>query len=312
MLQSLNLFKNIIKKGEKKGELNTAKKKIKFIFRTMLTLKPSIKLGEFILKHNYLKETIYIYPILISKIHRPYLKKSMKTPDKLNIIINTYKTIDKIFNEDILKELYLNGKTTLAKIVGKEEKSFFLSLELYPVFDKEGEINLKILDKNYISLATLTFSFLKTDYSKITLFIGGIQGAPKEMDKDYIKAATKELHGIFPKKLLIESLYIIEKVLNIHIEKFSVGNKTHIYKAQRYIRKRVIHSDYDSFLESLDSRYLENDIWKLPAKLSKKNIEDIPSKKRGQHLKKIGLIENIESQMIMKLQNTRWGGEIGV
>lgn len=130
MLQSLNLFKNIIKKGEKKGELNTAKKKIKFIFRTMLTLKPSIKLGEFILKHNYLKETIYIYPILISKIHRPYLKKSMKTPDKLNIIINTYKTIDKIFNEDILKELYLNGKTTLAKIVGKEEKSFFLSLEL--------------------------------------------------------------------------------------------------------------------------------------------------------------------------------------
>ena len=42
MLESLNLFKNIIKKGEKKGELNTVKKKMKFIFRTILTLKSSL------------------------------------------------------------------------------------------------------------------------------------------------------------------------------------------------------------------------------------------------------------------------------
>lgn len=75
MLDTLNLFRNIIKKGEKKGELNTIKKKIKFTFRTILTLKSSIKLGDFILKHNYLKKTVYTYPILISKIHRPYLKK---------------------------------------------------------------------------------------------------------------------------------------------------------------------------------------------------------------------------------------------
>ncbi len=303
MLDSLNLFRNIIKKGEKKGELNTIKKKIKFIFRTILTLKSSIKLGDFILKHNYLKKTVYTYPILISKIHRPYLKKNMKTSDKLNVIIDTYKTIDEVFNDIILEELYFNGKITLAKIVGKEESKFFLSLELYPVFDKEGEINLKLLDNNKISLATITFSFFKTTSSKFILFLGGIQGAPKEIDKDYIKNATKELYGVFPKKLLIEALYIIEKALNINIEKFSVGNKTHIYKAQRYIRKRIIYSDYDSFLESLKATCLDESIWKLPAKLNKKTIEEIPSKKRSQYLKKISLIESIENQIMAKLQN---------
>lgn len=303
MLNSLNLFRNIIKKGEKKGELNTIKKKIKFIFRTILTLKSSIKLGDFILKHNYLKKTVYTYPILISKIHRPYLKKNMKTSDKLNIIIDTYKTIDEVFNDVILEELYFNGKTTLAKIVGKEESEFFLSLELYPVFDKEGEINLKLLDNNKISLATITFSFFKTTSSKFILFLGGIQGAPKEIVKDYIKNATKELYGIFPKKLLIESLYLIEKALNINIEKFSVGNKTHIYKAQRYIRKRIIYSDYDYFLASLEATCLDESIWKLPAKLNKKTIEEITSKKRSQYLKKISLIESIEDQIMAKLQN---------
>ncbi|MGL5647882.1 MAG: VirK/YbjX family protein [Clostridium sp.] len=302
MLQSLTLFKNVIKKGEKKGELNTTKKKIKFIFRTLLTLKSSLKLSEFILKHNYLKEKIYSYPILISKIHRPYLKKNMRTSDKLNTIINKYKTVDEIFNEHLLSELYLTGKINLAKIIGKEGNNFFISLEMYPFFDKEGEINLKLLDSDSIPLSTLTFSFLKNSQLKPIIFIGGIQGAPKEIDKECIKEATKELYGIFPKKLLIEALYIIEKALNVNIEKFSVSNKTHIYKAQRYIRKRVIHSDYDSFLESLESTYLENGIWKLPTNLNKKNLEEIPSKKRGQYLKKIALIENIENQIITKLQ----------
>lgn len=303
MLQSLNLFKTIVKKGEKKGEINTTKKKIKFIFRTVLTLKSSLKLGDFILKHDYLKEKVYSYPILISKIHRPYLKRYMKTSDKLDIIINTYKTIDKIFDEYLLNELYTNGKATLARVIGKEGKDFIISLELYPFFDKEGEINLKLLDSNNVCLSTLTFSFLKTNSPKMVIFIGGIQGAPREIDKEYIKIATKELYGIFPKKLLIESLYTIENVLNLTIDKFSVSNKTHIYKAQRYIRKRTIHSDYDSFLESLDSTYLKNDTWKLPTKLNKKSIEEVPSKKRGQYLKKLSLIENIEKQMTIKLRD---------
>lgn len=303
MLQLLILFRNIMKKGEKKGELNTVKKRIKFLFRTILTFNSSMKLGSFILNHKYLKDKIYSYPILISKIHRPYLQKNIKISNKLETIINTYNIIDKIFNKNIIDELYLNGQSILSTIIGREKNVFYISLELYPFFDKEGEINLKLLDKNRISLATLTFSFFKDTSSKIILFIGGIQGAPKEIEKDYIKQVTKELYGIFPKKLLIESLYIIEKALNLSIEKFSVGNQTHVYKAQRYVRKRVIHSDYDSFLCSLESEKLKNNIWKLPVKLNKKNIDDIPSKKRGQYLKKIILIENIEKQIILKLQS---------
>lgn len=297
MLQSLILFRNVMKKGGKKGELNTVKKRIKFLFRTILTFNSSMKLGSFILNHKYLKDKIYSYPILISKIHRPYLQKNMKISNKLETIIATYNIIDKIFNKNIIDELYLNGQSILSTITGRENNIFYISLELYPFFDKEGEINLKLLDKNRISLATLTFSFFKDT----SLFIGGIQGAPKEIEKDYIKQVTKELYGIFPKKLLIESLYIIEKALNLNIEKFSVGNQTHVYKAQRYIHKRVIHSDYDSFLCSLESEKLKNNIWKLPVKLNKKNIDDVPSKKRGQYLKKINLIEDIEKQIILKL-----------
>ena len=52
MLQSLILFRNVMKKGGKKGELNTVKKRIKFLFRTILTFNSSMKLGSFILNHK--------------------------------------------------------------------------------------------------------------------------------------------------------------------------------------------------------------------------------------------------------------------
>ncbi|MGL6115399.1 MAG: VirK/YbjX family protein [Cetobacterium sp.] len=298
MTNSLNLFADILKKGENKGQLNTKKKKIKFFLRTILTLNYSLRLNRFILNHKYLKSKVYSYPVLISKIHRPYLKKNFKTSEKLNTIINTYKTIDNIFENDFLEKLYLNNKITLAEILGKDNTKFFISLELYPVFDKEGEINLKLLDENNVALSTITFSFIENkNCDSLNLFIGGIQGAPKDIDKEYIKKATKNLHGIFPKKLLIEVLYILEDHLKISIKKFSVSNESHIYKSQRYLRKRIIHSSYDEFLQSLDSKKLSSGIWELPEKLSKKSLEDIPSSKRSQHLKKMNILEQIEKSI---------------
>lgn len=298
MIKTLMLFKNIVEKGEKKGELNTRKKRIKFILRTILTFRYSMQLGDFILSHKYLRNTVYSYPILISKIHRPYLYRKMRTPDKLKTIIHTYKVIDSLFNSSTLNELYLKRKITLATITGKENNIFYLSLELYPFFEKEGEINLKLLNDEGIALSVLTFSFLNTFDKNLKLFIGGIQGAPRDKDKELIKKVTKDLYGIFPKKLLIESLYIIEKALNIQIEKFSVGNENHIYKSQRYIRKRVIHSDYDSFLLSLNSKKLNNGNWELPKTLDKKPLEEIPSKKRSLYSNRYSMIENMEEQIL--------------
>lgn len=81
-----------------------------------------------------------------------------------------------------------------------------------------------------------------------------------------------------------------------------MSNQSHIYKSQRYVRKRVIHSDYDSFLESFQSEYLKTKVWQLPPVLDKKNIEDIPSKKRSQYLKKLALLESIKEEIISSLK----------
>ena len=117
------------------------------------------------------------------------------------------------------------------------------------------------------------FSNINNSNENLVLLIGGIQGAHKDIDKEYIKKVTKDIYGIFPKKILIEALYMIEKSLGLNIKKLSVGNEMHVYRAQRYIRKRQILSDYDSFLLSLGAEKNQNNIWQLPTFLEKKDLE---------------------------------------
>lgn len=299
--ETYKLYKKILIKGEKKGELNTLKKRIKFIFRTLILFPYSLQIGKFILNHKYLKNEVFKYPILISKIHRPYLKKLNSYSRKTSSIIYTYKNIDSLFSKNIQKSLYLNGDISIANFTGKNEKKFTIKLNIYPNFDKEGELQLKIYDDQNISLSTLTFSFIQSKNKLPILFIGGVQGTHKSIDKDYIKNATKNLYGIFPKKILIESLYYLENSLNQKFTKISVGNSSHVYKAQRYIRKRKILSDYDEFFESFGSIKLKNNTWLLPEKIVKKELEDIPSKKRSSYINKFNLLTNLSKSINLNI-----------
>lgn len=65
IIQILQLYFDIMKKGKGKGQINTLKKQIKFIFRTIVYLPFSLQVGEFILKHEKLKNNIFGYPMLI-------------------------------------------------------------------------------------------------------------------------------------------------------------------------------------------------------------------------------------------------------
>lgn len=303
ILKVFKLYKSIVLKGEKKGELNTTKKRVKFFCRSFITFPYSLKIGKFILGHQYLKKEIFNYPILISKIHRPYLKKSSFYSEKTNSIIYTYNTLDSLFSTKILKSLYLNKEIILAEFIGKNEELFTIKLNLYPNFDKEGEIQLKIYDNVNICLATLTFSFIRSKNNLPIIFIGGIQGTNRAIDKNYTKNATKNLYGLFPKKILVETLYFMENCLNQKFTKISAGNLSHVYKAKRYILKREILSDYDDFLKSFGSNKLKDNTWSLPKNIIKKDLKDIPSKKRSAYVNKSNFLTNIQEKVNFNICN---------
>ena len=78
MKKELQFYLSVMKNGSNKGEINTLKKKIKYVFRNLVYYKYAKKLASFIMNDKFLNENIYKYPVLCSKIHRPYITNSIK------------------------------------------------------------------------------------------------------------------------------------------------------------------------------------------------------------------------------------------
>ena len=142
----------------------------------------------------------------------------------------------------------------------------------------------------------------KEQLSKLTfavnngkIIIGGLQGMQKNKSTEEIKKTTKNFYGIFPKRLLIEVLYLLFP----NYDKIAVGNKGHIYLSLRYKFKknRKINADYDEFWESLGSQKEDDIFWSLPKRIARKNIEDIPSKKRSQYTNKYKILDELNDRV---------------
>lgn len=285
----ITFYYSIIKNGKNKGAINTLKKKYKFILRTIFYFKYSKKLYFFLMNHPFLKTEVYNYPALCSKIHRPYIQNNFKIKDKLEIIVSSYKFLDNFFYNDTLEILYRIGSIKLCDIFGKNNKKYSLYFNLYSNFEKEGEFNLICKNSDKKILAKLTFSIFKNK-----ILIGGLQGLEKNENQILLKEATKDFYGIFPKKLIMETLYFLFP----NEKKIAVSNNKHIYLSIRYKYKkyRTIHADYDEFWKSLGG-ILKDGIWILPTLLEKKEISNIPSKKRALYNNRYILLKDLKKNI---------------
>ena len=290
MKKELQFYLSVMKNGSNKGEINTLKKKIKYVFRNLVYYKYTKKLANFIMNDKFLNENIYKYPVLCSKIHRPYITNSIKQQEKVNIITSSYNFINNFFKEDFLNELYKNGSCKICEIEGKNEEKLFFYFKIYTDFEKEGEFNIICENQEGEQFSKLTFSI-----NEKKIIIGGLQGMQKNGNMEEIKKITKNFYGIFPKRLVIELLYSLFP----DYDKIAVGNKGHIYLSLRYKFKksRKINADYDEFWESLGSEKLNSTFWILPIKIVRKSIEDVPSKKRSQYINKYKILDELNSKV---------------
>lgn len=294
MLREVGLYYNVMEMGKGKGQVNTLKKKVKYISRNLLMYSYSKEIANFILSHKYLKEEVYRYPSLCTKLHRPYLTNTLKNDEKVKGIKQSYLALDSRFSQELLSILYREGKLELCEFDGKNGGRYKISLNLYPAYEKEGEFTLVCYNFENKPLAKLTFGFLEN-----TVIIGGLQGLEKGEDSNLIKEATKEMYGIFPKRLVLEVLYILFPEYRV----VGVGKEKHIYFSPHYRKKKEekVHANYDEFWQSLDGQEKDG-MWLLPKKLERKRIEDIPSKKRSMYQNRFDLLDGIFNEILNKIE----------
>lgn len=269
----------------------------KFLLRSLISPVTTARLLSTLAHQPMLTQLLHAHPGLPCRLHRPYLSANFNRKKALNALCFHYQMLAYTVPEKVLLQHLSPNGAPLALITGKDERSYSIYICAIADLDKEGEATLVMKNDEGTVLAELTFTLCE-HMGKSTLFIGGLQGAKSWIPHDAIQTATKACHGLFPKRLLLESA--CQFAQHIEIEQIlAVSNSTHIYRSWRYQKKKKgqVHADYDTFWESMSGEKLSDGYFLMPKQVGRKPLEDIASKKRAEYRRRYALLDSLVEQI---------------
>lgn len=269
----------------------------KFIMRSLATPFLTSRLLTSLAKQPRLLQMLHVQPGLPCRLHRPWLSVNMSRRQTLDALNWHYLTMSRHLPSSLLNGYLSKQGYPLLTVTGKEEQQFAIRLLADANMDKEGEATLIFCDRQQTILAELTFT-LCLHQGKSTLYIGGMQGAKPWVPHDEIQGATKSCHGLFPKRLLVETAMALGAAFPVG-QIAAVSNQTHIYRSWRYCKKKQgkVLADYDSFWRSLGGEPNAQGDFLMPLAMPRKPMEDIASKKRAEYRRRYELIDSLTEQV---------------
>ena len=233
--------------------------------------------------------------LLPARLHRPYLRSGISIAARAQAILDHYTLMNNLPNPALRQLLQSAGDNLLASLNGKHDEAILLSCSS-GYFDREGEVTL-VLRYNGEIIASLSFSIINEN-KKRTLLIGGLQGPRKHISNDVIREATKAAHGLFPKRLLMEVVFIVAQQCGVE-NILAVGDETHVFRSLRYRHSKgdKFFASYSEFWLSLNGEARQDGMFTLPLRLPRKTLEEIASKKRAEYRRRYEMLDALAEQV---------------
>ena len=214
-------------------------------------------------------------PRLIGKIYRPYLTNTLSFSERLTLLQSHYDFIGR----KGLSELVLKAgrrPVELASVATKSDTVYRIALRAVEPMEREGELALQLL-RGETLVYTAAFSFFQS--GGMVLGVGCMQGPKGDCGLSLIKQATRDMHGLRPKNLMVRLLSALGHDLGCSALRL-VGNGNRAVNRAR--RDGRVHADYDMLwrecgaLPRADGDYhLDCDVPRPP------DLHQVPSNKRS-------------------------------
>ena len=278
---------------------NLRRFRVKYFLRTLVYPVTTFRYLSGICEQNEYKYLLTKRAYLPAKIHRPYLFKGLSVSGRGKAILSHYSFVQKLAEQGITSLFLRQEQQLLARFYGKDEAC----MELFcspGYYDREGEITLS-LHYNGNPVANMSLSFIEENNAMIAC-IGGLQGPNSEEGQQLIRQATRACYGVFPKKMLLDTLRVIAMQCGVSSLR-AVGNKSHVFMKLRYFFSKKEHfvANYDEFWSSVGGTLGKHNLFSLPLTSARKNLEDVASKKRAEYRKRYALLDDVENQIMCTL-----------
>lgn len=270
--------------------------RLKFFLRTLLFYPSTRRMLSGLAGRADFGQLLQSQVTLPGKTHRLYLARGLSAGQRADAIVSHYQFIATL-TTPLASAFTAMEETPLLHLQGKEETQFTLYASCARKAEREGECTLWLRDGSQTLLASLTFSVTGgLDHWRIV--IGGLQGPRRNVTHDAIKQATRACYGLFPKRILMEFLWLLAARTGIGAID-GVSNRGHVFQALRYrlSKARHFHASYDEFWASVEGVRDGAYRWRLPLQLERKTLESIPSKKRAEYRRRFQLLDEMALQV---------------
>ena len=215
---------------------------------------------------------------------------------RINVIQDTYRFI--VNHGGLLeKAMQCPGGLTLAYLDLDRGQKARIRIGSDVQFRKEGEISV-FLELEGIDGPVTGLAFSLEQDRGWTALIGGFQGR-KGGDEGTIKLATKAMHGLRPKSLMV--LLIQELAQSLGICAVSgVGNRVQVYRARLnnpLVLARKIRFDFDALWTEIGGELHEDGWYGLPLATPRRSPDQIKPNKRSMYAKRYLLLDDLSRQI---------------
>lgn len=227
-------------------------------------------------------------PRILYKIYRPYMTLSLPIEARLAALAAHYRVVFEHGLSGLVMQA-VREPVPLARFEGRDGTSYEIVLRAIGLLEREGELVLQ-LRADGVPLVAAAFTIAPRE-GRFAVNIGCIQGTAGEGTREAIRSATRQLHGLRPKQLLVSLVRHIGHLLGCS-ELRMVSNANRVVRSA--IRNGSVLADYDQLWEEMGARRLPDGDYCLPCSAPEApDFEAVPSKKRAEARRRHALLDEV-------------------
>ncbi|HGB4253799.1 TPA: VirK/YbjX family protein [Salmonella enterica subsp. enterica serovar Virchow] len=286
--------------GWRRGKWQSRKFRLMFLLRCGLYPLATFRYLRALCDLEDIHRLLAVNPTLPAKPHRPYLHRGGSVRTRAQAVLDHYHAVQ-AQPEGVRQILTVSRETLLCRLAGRQGGR--LDITCSPCgFDREGELML-ILRYNDTVITRLSFSLIRCR-GRLTLFIGGLQGPARGEGTDIIRRATRECHGLFPRRVLCEALSVLAQLCRVD-GVVAVSETRHVLRQLRYFyrKKGRFVARYSECWRSVGGRVREDGDYDLPVVLPRREAADIPARKRAEYRRRNDLLGEVRDSLTARARH---------
>ncbi len=258
-----------------------------FLLRCLLSWRSTSRWFHFIEATEPLRHYIANHAFITDKPFRKYMRRNWRRRDRLKCILDHYRLM--LSCDAGLRVLQLCAtEDPIAIFHGRSGMQYDLVLTACRANMKEGEVLIE-LRRDLRRICCVSGSFCQRNGQRVFV-IGTMQGAGGQDARDFTREVTKDLNQFRPRDLAMEAAQTLASVFGASAI-FAPSQKQHILAGRH--NPGDVKADFDSLWIDLGGQMRDDGEFALPLRTYFKQVEEIPSKKRAETLRRYALKRQI-------------------